>query len=427
MLALPSGQSQSIKSHSIAFRKGEMGVEYGQFFTTKGAFHPAWNPDLMGTSKHPELTVRVGSRMLTAELVSSEAAIFELAESMRIHARGREYGPDPHFYLASVLPQKWTPRVVAVRENDQILGLLFTKERKIARLNTGLLLADSSLGTAVLSDDVNREDVLCAAIHYLFSALHVRGLRMLIPPEGTEMAAIQKTHHELSFVDVDVFHNSKARHGRLPLPVSYEEFLNMLGKSTRRNFRRYRRRFEDGHNQYVEQIPYLDFAEAVVYLIGKCRAGGGLPSFHMNPDNMERFLRMLAVAQEPLLAGLRRSDGQWMAIIGGWRESQTATVVLQLNDDSSYPNDSLSVVLRSYVVDTLINRGIRHVTFWAGASAPLASHCNHVPVIAVHLDARTHFWRLFRYSVAQVVSWFPQVKNAAVWIAPPAATRIKAL
>jgi hypothetical protein len=62
--------------------------------------------------------------------------------------------------------------------------------------------------------------------------------------------------------------------------------------------------------------------------------------------------------------------------------------------------------------------------FREGSSPPLASHCSYAPVIAVHLDARTRLWRLFRYGVARTASWLPQLKSATVWIAPPAAARI---
>jgi hypothetical protein len=280
----------------------------------------------MKTNAHPGVLALVGGRILTASLVPSpQAALAELAESVPPLSYDGESEADPRLYFASVLERDWAPRVVAVQENGQVLGLVYIKERKLARLNTGLLLADGSLTTPVLSDKVNREDVLCAAILYLFSRPGVRGLRMLIPPEGPEMAAVEQAQKALLSLDVEVFSSPKARHSHLALPPTYEEFLAALGKNGRRNFRRYRLRSEHGRNQYVEHVAYDEFAKAAAYLAGKCKASGRSSTLL---STQQCVLHMLAVVRRPLLAGLRDSDGRWLAILGGWYDSQNTTVVL---------------------------------------------------------------------------------------------------
>ena len=373
-------------------------------------------------SVHPEMALQLGNRLLTAQLVSSTPdAIAELAESIRELAWGEEFGSDPSLYIASVWQRNWVPRLVAVRENGKLVGLVYSTERKIGAFNSGLLLADGSLIPTIFSDPGNRDIVLCAAFQYLFSYLGIRGIRMLISSEAAEMSAVHDACKTLSCLDSDIFHSSNASISHLPLPASYEAFLAALGLNSRRNFRRYRHRFEARNNRYVEQIPYEEFVQAVACLAQKCKAGG-TPSVLLNPETLHCGLRVLAVAPRTLLAGLRSPDGQWLAVLGAWYGGQSATMVLQLNDDSGYPHDSLSVVLRSYVIETLIAQGVQDVVFRGGLSVPLVRHCRTVPVNEVHLDSRALLWRLFRYGMAKLISRFRQ--NGSIWIAPPAAGRL---
>jgi hypothetical protein len=48
-----------------------------------------------------------------------------------------------------------------------------------------------------------------------------------------------------------------------------------------------------------------------------------------------RVMRMLAVVDRPLLAGLHDGNGKWMVIIGGWYEADRAVILCQMNDEAS--------------------------------------------------------------------------------------------
>jgi hypothetical protein len=58
---------------------------------------------------------------------------------------------DAPFFLAS-LGSSWAPRIVAIRENGNVVGLVYFKERKVLSCATGILYADCSLGTMYLGD-----------------------------------------------------------------------------------------------------------------------------------------------------------------------------------------------------------------------------------------------------------------------------------
>jgi hypothetical protein len=350
--------------------------------------------------------------MINAEFLPlSDDGIPRLAESVPPLSSGEEFAFDPRFFLASISKRQWTPRVVVVRENRRVLGYLYAKERRVANFNTGILYADGSLISSVLANPGDRARVLHTALRFLFSRPGVRALRMLVPPGDPDLPAVQEA---LSCRDVDVYRSDmNTYHSRLALASDYDEFLARLGKKTRRNFRYYRRHFEAAGGRYLEHVTLDEFTSAAHQLDKKS-------CIPVNPDSLQRFLRMMAVVQRPFMPALRGPDGQWLAILGGWHSPHSTMVFLQLNNDRDHPQDSLSVVLRGYVIEALIARGMQEVLFWAGSSAPLSWHCSPVPAVAIYLDARTPLWRSFRYAAARVASWFPKFAYPA-WIAPPRA------
>jgi hypothetical protein len=93
-------------------------------------------------------------------------------------------------------------------------------------------------------------------------------------------------------------------------------------------------------------------------------------------NGVERALKILATVDQPVLAGLRDSDGRWVGILGGWQEADNATVFLQMNHERENLGNSLSLVLRGYLIERLIESGVRTLRFWAGTRGGAATiHC----------------------------------------------------
>jgi len=64
-----------------------------------------------------------------------------------------------------------------------------------------------------------------------------------------------------------------------------------------------------------------------------------------------------------------------------------AFLCLQLNDRTC-ARESISLVLRSYVIEQLIRRGIRELVFWKGTSAPLSFYTTPREEFMVYVDSR---------------------------------------
>jgi len=348
----------------------------------------------------------------TVELLSRPSAIAALTQRAQPLFKGLAATAGPRFFLASITPSLWIPRVVVVKRGNRIEGIVYAKERKLAGLPTGILFGHSTLGTLVVAEPGRREAVLERALDFLLASKRVRGVRILVPPQGFEMAVSRRVASRLH---LEISHRTDSNHHSVPLPSSYQAFLSLLSYKARRNMRYYRRRYEAAGHHYAANIDLAEFQRVAKRLLEKSVVGG-------KRAGVMRALSMLSEADRPLLAGLRRADGEWVAILGGWFEGDRPIVFFQMNNDRDYKSDSLSVVLRTYFLEALIAQGCREVLFWAGVFGPVAQGARDYPSVAISLDAATPGWRAFRRLCVALAPHLPgQIRVALDWVAAEAA------
>jgi hypothetical protein len=333
----------------------------------------------------------------SAVVLSSESDIDRLRDSAPQFLWARDT-TRPRFFLASLATGQWAPCVVVVSRGRAVVGIVYAKQRRIAGLSTGLVFADGSLGHMVVADPLEQEDILAVALQKLFASSGVRGVRLVIPPNGPEQQAITTVQAAMA---LDVSYTHVDHHSRLLLPHSYQEFLQGLGCQTRRNFRRYRCHFEAAGHRYIEQLSADDFRHVAWYLQTKSR----IPS---SRRAIERSVNMMAAVDRPMAIGLRHRRGEWLSVAAGWYDSSRVTLFAQLNHDRAFADMSLSVVLRVNLIDMLIRQGIRELVFWAGTAPPLSRYAAWVPAMGVHLDRPTRGWRTGRTLIARLGAWMPR-------------------
>jgi hypothetical protein len=243
----------------------------------------------------------------------------------------------PRFFFASLTRCAWAPRVVVVKRAEEIEGIVYVKERKLVGLETGMIFGDSALGTMVVAAPGLGEVVLERALDFLLDQARIRSVRLLVPPTGPERAILERVaaRRHAEFLHREEFH-----HHVVPLAGSYDGFLKSLTFKARRNVRYYRRRYEAAGHHYIAHMDLAEFRRVAASLLDRGVTGG-------IREAVTRALDMFSHADSPLLAGLRRRDGEWVAILGGWSEGDRPIVFFQLNNDRDYKADSLSVVLRA--------------------------------------------------------------------------------
>jgi hypothetical protein len=127
---------------------------------------------------------------------------------------------------------------------------------------------------------------------------------------------------------------------------------------------------------------------------------------------------MVAAASQPLAAGLKHQNGEWLGVIGGWYRPGGAVLCFQGNNEREFGLDSLSVVLRAYLVELLIRQRVEELVMWHGTGPPLSRYVSYVPMIGVRLDKPTYPWRVVRLLVSKVGPRLPRrLAINARWIA----------
>jgi hypothetical protein len=362
----------------------------------------------MGTGKVTQAKLPDALSTHTQERIySSPQDLTRLSNDVQHLLRGRDT-LDPKFYLASVAPRSWIPKVVVITRVGEVAGVVYAKERKIAGIPTGLVFIDTALDTILTDNSLTREELVEKAVNRLFENRRIRGLRLFIPPDAAEHRAVQSVvaSKSLEGCYADINH-----HAFLGLAATYPQFLQAFGKHSRRNFRYYRRGFEAAGGQYTGEMTFEEFRRAAVRLGSKHVVGA-------NAEGLDRALNMLATVQRPLLTGLRL-NGEYISVLGGWHEPDKSTVFVQLNDDRDYPKMSLSVVLRAYLIEELIGQGVRKLLFWAGMGEPYLSQGEFVSTICASVDRSGLVWRTVRRLVGKTISWAPLSVAAHLrWIVP---------
>src|SRR2546427_3053532 len=292
------------------------------------------------------------SRPLIATIVFSRDEIAKLAAF--VGTLVTEPGmAAPRFFLASVLERKWKPCVVVVSREERTVGLLYSKERLVAGIGTRIAFGDDALGTMVVTDPQETESVIRCAVKTLLR--HMVGVRFLISADRLSLVKGLQENADLNLCPAK-------RHTHLRLPRTYDEFLVRMGPKLRRNGRHYRRRSEMVGNEFSPDLAFPEFCAAARCLFPNA-------AFATSERELQRCLAMIEAMPSRLLIGLRRSNGEWISLAGGWYVGDRAILNMQLND-RRFGRDSLSLVLRFYLIEALIKRGFRGLVFWGGSSAP---------------------------------------------------------
>lgn len=145
----------------------------------------------------------------------------------------------------------------------------------------------------------------------------------------------------------------------LRLAPTMEATLAQMGKSTRFNFRYYRRRLQKHAGcVYVEDArPALQDAD--FHAINRAS---------LNPVPEAEFARRVRSAttlQDSFLVGLRAADGRWLSLAGGWRQGKTTVLHWQSNA-SGFEKQSVGTVMRSFFLEAEIARGADTLLIYGG-------------------------------------------------------------
>ena len=320
---------------------------------------------------------------------------------------------DPEFFLAS-MTKGWEPKVVVVYSAGDVVGIMYTKERVISGVPTGIVYGDGTLGGILLSNPVHQQNAFRVATELLLKAPGIRGARLRILRFSAELDAIRQLIASRS-VDGQwsPMENNDSPvwkyHAHLPLTDTYAHFLEGLSSTTRHNFRYYRKRFEAAGHKFIEPLSMDELRSVALELRPNSKFAAQSPL-----ADFERSLNMVAATHRPLAVGLKHHDGKWLSVIGGWYRPGGAVLCFQCNHDSKFDADSLSTVLRAYLIELLIGQGQKELVIWGDTGPPLSRYVSYPSTIGVRLDVPTVAWRAARFFMSKLGPHLPRRLASAV-------------
>jgi hypothetical protein len=273
---------------------------------------------------------------------------------------------DIDYFLACKDPQNRRPVVLVFRAESELVAAAFFHQVCFAGVGSGLACAGDPMGEGLVIAPVQEREIFlrCAieelvSVQKKFHTVRVRAktsrIALLVDFETSGLRS--------KFVERTVQH-------RLVLAETYAEMLATFGLRTRRSLRAKRRQLEDNlRPDFFPSVAPDEAFAAMCFL----RSRSSMPT--RSQWYFEGLRKMLHTHEDAFAMGLRSNDGTWLSILSGWRRNGTTYIDVQLNH-STFTRESLSAVMRAFLLEYEIRIGQKYIVFVGGCSALLERYCS---------------------------------------------------
>jgi hypothetical protein len=302
----------------------------------------------------------------TELLIGNAALRRHLAEVLELRRRcGQEddLTTEPEYFMAAnTLANRRCSAVLIRRDRELEACVLFYEHTRLG-VGIGLFRGGDYIGESLV---VGREPLRATYVHLAIQALlkkwRIHGVSLTIKASTGRCIEIMGPAS-----DFRRFLSSEVQH-KLPLENTYEGMLASLGPRTRRSLAGKRQQLEKSAN--VKFLPELEPDNALEVML------------ELEPKSMPQRVTAFFHARHHLLRaksdffsmGLRLPDGPWLSLLSGWRCHGVTYVDLQMND-MHYKKESISAVMRAFMLENEIARKQRLINFVGGSSLLLRRYC----------------------------------------------------
>jgi hypothetical protein len=301
-------------------------------------------------------------RIGAGQISSAKSELDELR--FRCHQQD-DLTTDIDYFLSCKDPRNCRPMVLILRNGSRPAAAFLFHEVCFVWLGTGVCGAGDSAGEGLLIAPASeRELFLKRALHELVKVQkRFHTARFRLKTSGAEiLAAYQAPGVSSKLVEGTVRHT-------LPLAETYSNMMASFGLRTRRSLRTKRRQLEDALQPdfFPGLAPELAF-DVMRYLRPRSS------SKNTSMWHFESRRKFLHSHPDAFAMALRSQAGIWLSVLCGWRRNETTYVDLQMNH-SEYKRESLSAVMRAFLLEHEIGAGMKYITFVGGCSALLERYC----------------------------------------------------
>jgi hypothetical protein len=319
----------------------------------------AWNeskPDSMFLDGPRAAHVLIGNRAIHSHLA-------EILELRRRCDQEDDLTTQPeYFFAAQTLPNRRCAAVL-IRKDQELKACVLFYEHTRYGIGLGLFRGGDYVGESlVVAPEALHVPYVHLAAQALLKQWRIHGVSITMKAPVDRCTEIMgPASYFKRFIGSEVQH-------KLPLASTYEGILASMGPRTRRSLAGKRQQLEKSMNvQFIAALEPDQCLQAMLELHGKS-----------TPQRVTEFYqaryRLLRGKSEFFSMGLRLTDGPWLSMVTGWRRNQVTYVDLQMND-MNYKKESLSAVMRAFLLEHEIDLRQELINFVAGSSLLLRRYC----------------------------------------------------
>jgi hypothetical protein len=270
---------------------------------------------------------------------------------------------DPEYFIAANTLRFRRIATVLIRRDRKLEACVFFMEHRVCGVGFGLLDGGDAAGeNLVVAPDPFRVEYVHLAAQALLRLKHIHGVSLRMSGRFHPCLDIMGPE---SRYRVCVATDTPRK---LPLESSYRGMLDAMGSRTRRSLAGKRRQLEE--RARVVFLPVLEPDQALEAMLQlQPRA---LP--HRLGKFYRARYRLLCQRPEFFSMGMCLPDGTWLSILSGWRRDRVTHVDLQMNH-SRFKKESLSAVMRAFMLEHEIARKQQLIDFVGGTSLSLRRYC----------------------------------------------------
>ncbi len=292
-----------------------------------------------------------------------QACLTEIRQLRRLCGQEDDLTTEPEYFIATNTLKNRRCAAVLIRRDQELEACVLFYEHTGKGLGVGLFRGGDYIGESlVVAPESRRLFFVKIAAEALFKHWRVHGVSISIKaPVDDCIALMGPASHLRRFCGTEIQH-------KLPLEPTYEGLLARLGPRTRRSLASKRQQLEKSTN--VQFIPALEADQCLEVMLA-------LETKSM-PQRITEFYRarhrLLRLNSDFFSMGLRLPDGAWLSMLSGWRRRGVTYVDLQMND-MHYKRESLSAVMRAFMLEHEIGLKQELINFVGGSSLLLRRYC----------------------------------------------------
>jgi hypothetical protein len=304
---------------------------------------------------------------ISTHLVTGNRALHAyLAEIRQLQRRcGQEddLTTEPEYFIAANTLENRRCAAVLIRREQELEACVLFYEHCRLGVGLGLFRGGDYIGESLVAGpEAHRVHHVHLATQALLKQRRIHGVSLTIKASTDSCIEIMGPASNFRR-----FRGTEVQH-KLPLESTYEGMLARLGPRTRRSLAGKRQQLEKSTN--VQFMPALEPEQSLEVMLA-------LEAKSM-PQRITKFFharyRLLRLNSDFFTMGLRLPDGPWLSLLTGWRRNGVTYVDLQMND-MHYKKESISAVMRAFMLEHEIARKQKLINFVGGSSLLLRRYC----------------------------------------------------